>query len=49
MAEGQGLANDDVAVTVVRIVVKVGATEPCGLDGNLDFIGRGGREIAVFL
>lgn len=38
MAESQGLTDDDVAVAKVVVVVKIGATEAGGLDGDLDFV-----------
>lgn len=49
VAEGEGLADNDVAVAVVVEVVQVGAAEAGGLDGNLDFIGGGTRQVALFL
>lgn len=49
MAETQGLADEDVAVAVVVVVVKIGAAEAGGLDGNLDLIGGESRDDSVFL
>lgn len=49
VAEGEGLAHENVAVAVVVEVVQVGAAEAGGLDGDLDVVGRGGGEIALFL
>lgn len=34
VAEGEGLAHEDVAVAVVRVVVQVGAAEAGGFDGD---------------
>lgn len=44
VAEGHGLADEDVAVAVVAVVVQVGAAEPRGLHGDLDLAGRGRVE-----
>lgn len=49
MAEGQGLADEDVAVAVVGVVVEVAAAEAGAVDCYLDFVGRGGGEVAGFL
>jgi hypothetical protein len=49
VAEGQGLADDDVAVAEVVEVVKVGAAEAGSLDGDLDLIARGGGEVTLLL
>ncbi len=49
VAEGEGLADDDVAVAVVVKVVQVGAAETGGLNGDLDLIGSGTGQIAPFL
>lgn len=46
VAEGQGLADEDVAVAVVAVVVEVGAAEGRGEDLELDIGGGGGREVA---
>lgn len=43
VAEGEGLADNDVAVAVVVKVVQVGAAETGGLDGDLDLVGGWGR------
>jgi len=49
MAQTEWLANEDVAISEVVIVVKVGATEAGGLDGYLDFV-RGERsEVSILL
>lgn len=49
VTEGEGLADDDVAVAVVVEVVQVGAAEAGGLDGDLDLVGGGGGKVARFL
>ena len=49
MAQGQGLADEDVAVAVVGVVVQVAAAEAGAVDCDLDFICRGGGEVARFL
>ena len=49
VAERQGLPHQDVAVAEVVEVVQVRAAETRGLDGDLDLVGGGGRELAIFL
>ena len=49
MAEGEGLADLDVAVAVVAVVVQVAAAEACGGDADLEFVCFGGGEGARFL
>ena len=49
MAEGEGLADLDVAVTVVAVVVQVAAAEACGGDADLEFVCFWGGEGAGFL
>lgn len=44
VAEGQRLADEDVAVAVVGVVVQVGAAEGGGEDLELEVGGGGGRE-----
>ncbi|KAI9163627.1 sorbitol dehydrogenase [Paramyrothecium foliicola] len=49
VAEGEGLADEDVAVAVVVEVVQVRAAEAGGLNGDLDLVGRGGGKLTLFL
>lgn len=49
MAEGKGLADEDVTVAVMAKVVEVGAAEAGGLDGDLDLVAGGGGELTLFL
>lgn len=49
MAEREGLAHEDVAVAVVRVVVQVAATQAGGAYADLDFVGFGWWEGARFL
>lgn len=49
VAQGQGLADDDVAVAEVVEVVQVGATEAGGLDGDLDLIAGGRGKLSLLL
>jgi hypothetical protein len=49
MAEGQGLADEDVAVAVVGVVVQVAAAEAGGGDADLELFRGGWGEVAGFL
>ena len=49
MAEGEGFADEDVAVAVVGVVMQVAAAEACGGDADLEFVCVGGGEGAGFL
>jgi hypothetical protein len=49
VAEGERLADEDVAVAEVVEVVQVGAAEAGGLYGYLDFVAAGGGEVSGFL
>lgn len=49
MAEGERLADEDVAVAVVGVVVEVAAAEACRGDADLKFVCFWGLEIAGFL
>lgn len=49
VAEREGLADDDIAVAVVVVVVQVGAAETCRADGDLEFRRAWGLESACFL
>lgn len=49
VAEGEGLADEDVAVAEVRVVVEVATAETCARDRNLEFVRLRGGERACFL
>lgn len=49
VAQGQGLADEDVAVAVVGVVVEVAAAEAGAVNCYLDFGCRGGGQVAGFL
>lgn len=49
MAEGQWFAHDDVAITVVVVVVEIGAAETCGADRDLELVGGWWGESSCFL
>lgn len=49
VAEGEGFADEDVAVAEVVEVVQVGAAEAGGLYGDLDFVAGRGGEVSCFL
>lgn len=49
MAESQGLADEDVAVAVVGVVVEVAAAEAGAVDCDLDFVFCWGGQVAEFL
>lgn len=49
VAQGQGLADDDVAIAVVVEVVQVGAAKARGLYGDLDLVAGRCRQDALFL
>lgn len=49
MAESQRLADEDIAVAVVGVVVQVAAAEAGAVDCDLDFVCRGGGQAAGFL
>jgi hypothetical protein len=49
VAQGQGLAHQNVAVAEVAEVVQVRATETCSLDGHLDVIGAERRQLSFLL
>lgn len=49
VAQGQGLADDDVAVAEVVKIVQVGTTEAGGLDGDLDLIAGGRGKLSLLL
>lgn len=49
VAEGEGLADEDVAVAEVGVVVEVAAAEACGGDVDLDFVGGGWGDLTGFL
>ena len=49
VAESERLANDDVAVSEVVVIVKIGTAETGGLDGDLDFVVGGLGKLTLFL
>jgi hypothetical protein len=49
MTQCQGFLHNDVAIAEMVEVVKVGATEPRGLNNNLHFIRARRWEAAIFL
>jgi hypothetical protein len=49
VAQGERLADLDVAVAVVGVVVQVAAAEACGGDADLEFVRFRGGEGAGFL
>jgi hypothetical protein len=49
VAKGQGLADEDVAVAVVGVVVEVAAAEAGAVDCDLDFVFCWGGQVAGFL
>ena len=49
MTKCEGLANDDVAVAAMVVVVQVGSAQTGGLDGNLNLVGSRSRDVSVFL
>lgn len=49
VAKSERLANNDVAVAAMIVVVQVGAAKAGGLDGDLDFVGSGSCNVSIFL
>ena len=49
MAQAEWLANENIALSKVVVVVEVRATEASGLDGYLDFICGERSKVSVFL
>lgn len=49
VAQGQRLADQDVAVAEVGVVVQVAAAEAGAGDADLEFVGGGAGEVAGFL